>query len=157
MVSSINLLKCRQNSRELMTTTTLYQDTELRLKNSTNFYRNNTKLRKKKLMINLRGYSRLRKNSTSWTELWSKLRNTTRSWSLKLLLQGELHTVLKSQLSTLKSKRRDRMCSLTLWMKRSRDWMSKRLCIKPNWFHRRKKLQLQETLLKKLLLKLKRS
>jgi len=140
-----------------MTTTTLFPDTESRLKNSTNFSRNNTRPRKKKPMINSRECSKPRRNLTSWTELLSKLRSIMRSWSLKLLLRGELHTVLKSQWWTLKSKRRARMCLLIPWMRRSRGWMSRKLSIKPNWFHRKKKLPLLETLLRKLLSKLRRS
>ena len=156
MVSSINLPKCRPNSKEPTITTTSFNGIKWRVKSNTRYCKNNTRTKRKKPMISWNVFSKHKRNWINWIGRSSKLKNTMKLWNLKLLLHVELPTELKNLWSILRSKRKDKIPWLIQWTRKSRDWMNKRLFIKLNWSRRRKKLLLLGILSRKLLLKLRK-
>jgi hypothetical protein len=65
MESSINLLRCKPNSKEPMTTTILFKDIELKLKSNMRFSKSNMRAKRRRLMINSREFLRLKRSLTS--------------------------------------------------------------------------------------------
>jgi hypothetical protein len=121
MVYSINLPKCRLNSKELTITTTLFKDIKWRVKSNTRYCKNNTRTKRKKPMISWNVYSKPKRNWINWIERSSKLKNTMKLWNLKLLLHVELLIELKNLSSILRGKRRDKILWLIPWTRKSRD------------------------------------
>lgn len=121
MVYSINLPKCRLNSKELTITTTSFKDIKWRVKSNTRYCKNNTRTKRKKPMISWNVYSKPKRNWINWIERSSKLKNTMKLWNLKLLLHVELLIELKNLSSILRSKRRDKILWLIPWTRKSRD------------------------------------
>ena len=74
---STSLRVCRLHLSALMTTTTLYRDTELRLSARMKFSNASMRAKRKRLMSSSKEYSKPRRNLINLIELLSKLRNTT--------------------------------------------------------------------------------
>jgi hypothetical protein len=78
-VFNINLLKCRPNSSELMTITTLFQDTELKQKRLMKCSRSNMRQKRRKPTTSSKEFSKPKRSSTSSIGHSSKLKSTMRS------------------------------------------------------------------------------
>ena len=78
MEYSTSLHACRLHLSALMTTTTLYRDTELRLSARMKFSNVSMRAKRKRLMSSSKEYSRPRRNLINLIELLSKLKSITK-------------------------------------------------------------------------------